>query len=115
MDFLDWVLLGALLVYGALCLYTGLRLRGATKLFDSQVLYPGGLKKEDCCDPEGFIAYMRPRMLLLGAAFILSGLVYLAKLRLGLPKIASIVHIVLTVAVLLFGFWSFHDAAKRFW
>ena len=115
MDLLDWVLFGALLVYGVLCLFTALRLRRETKLFDSQVLYPGGLRKEDCRDPEGFIAYMRPRMLLLGVVFTLSALVYFIKLRLGLPKIASIAHIVLTAAVLLYGFWMFHDAAKRFW
>jgi high-affinity Fe2+/Pb2+ permease len=61
------------------------------------------------------MAYMRPRMLLLGVAFTLSALVYFVKLRLGLPKIASIAHFVLTAAVLVYGFWMFHDAAKRFW
>ena len=112
---LDLILMLSFLLFGGLCIYTAIRLRTATKLFDSMVLYPGGLKKEDCCDPEGFMAYMGPRMGILGGVFALIGIVYAVKTKVELPKAISIVHIACTVAVLAWGFWIYHTAAKRFW
>ena len=111
----DLILMLSFLIMGAMCVYAALRLRRATKLFESIVLYPGGLKKEDCLDPEGFKSFMGPRIGILGGAFIFIALIYLLKRYVDIPKIASYAHIVLTVAVLVWGFCLYHRAAKRFW
>ena len=58
MEELDLILMIAFFVFGVLCVYNAFRLRNAKKLFTSSVLYPGGVKKEDCLDPEGFKSFM---------------------------------------------------------
>ena len=58
---------------------------------------------------------MGPRIGILGGAFIFIALIYLLKRYVDIPKIASYAHIVLTVAVLVWGFCLYHRAAKRFW
>ena len=115
MEELDLILMISFLVFGALCVFNSLRLRKAKKLFDSMVLYPGGLKKDDCLDPEGFKTFMGPRVGIIGGAFIFIALVYALKLYVGIPKVVSFIHFVLTAAVLVWGFWLYHRAAKQFW
>ena len=115
MEELDLILMIAFFVFGVLCVYNAFRLRNAKKLFTSSVLYPGGVKKEDCLDPEGFKSFMCPRIGILGGAFIFIALIYLLKRYVDIPKIASYAHIVLTVAVLVWGFCLYHRAAKQFW
>ena len=115
LETLDLILMLSFLVFGALCIFNAFRLRSAKKLFDSMVLYPGGLKKEDCQDPEGFMDYMKPRMGILGGMLLLVAGIYALKLYVGLPKALSIAHIVFTVAALAWGFSLYHSAAKRFW
>ena len=111
----DLILMLSFLIMGAMCVYAALRLRRATKLFESIVLYPGGLKKEDCLDPEGFKAFMGPRIGILGGGCLLIALVYALKLYVGIPKIASYIHIAFTVAFLAWAFWLYHRAGKQFW
>lgn len=115
LSILDWILLASFLIYGVLCLVAALRLTREDKLFDSMVLYPGGLRREDCADPKGFMAFMRPVMLVLGVGCTLVGLLYFIKLRLGMPKVVSVLHMVLAAATLAYGFWKFNRAGKRFW
>ena len=112
---LDIILMISFALFGVLCAYNALRLRKATRLFTSSVLYPGGMKKEDCLDPEGFMAFMGPRIGILGGGFILVAAVYALKLYVGIPKIASYAHIAFTVALLVWGFFLYHRAAKQFW
>ena len=111
----DLILMLLFLVYGLLCAYTALRLRKTEKLFDSMVLYPGGLKKEECLDPEGFTGFMRPRMAVLGGCLLLIALVFALKLYVGIPKAASVAHFIFTAAVLAWGFSLYPRAAKRYW
>ena len=111
----DLILTVLFLIYGLLCAYTAFRLRKAEKLFDSMVLYPGGLKKEGCLDPEGFMDFMRPRIGILGGCLLLIALIYALKLYIGIPKIASYAHIALAVAALAWGFSLYRRAAKQFW
>ena len=115
MEELDLILMIAFFVFGVLCVYNAIRLRNAKKLFTSSVLYPGGVKKEDCLDPEGFKAYMGPRIGILGGAFVFVALIYLLKRYVDIPKIASYAHIAFTVVVLIWGFVLYHRAAKQFW
>ncbi len=112
---MDWILLASFLLYGVLCLIEAYRTRKETKLFNSMVLYPGGVRKEDCLDPAGFLAFMRPVMTVLGIGCTVVAALYLVKLRLGLPKAVTVVHMLLAVATLGYGFWMFHRAGKRFW
>ena len=111
----DLILMVSFLVFGGLCIFNALRLCKAKKLFESMVLYPGGLKKENCLDPEGFMRFMRLRMGILGGLMLLVAGVYALKMYVGLPKAVSIAHIVFTVAALAWGFSIYHSAAKRFW
>ena len=115
MEELDLILMIAFFVFGVLFVYNAIRLRGAEKLFASSVLYPGGVKKEDCLDPDGFKAFMGPRIAILGGAFIFIALIYLLKRYVNVPKIVSYAHIAFTAAALIWGFWLYHRAAKRFW
>lgn len=112
---LDWFLLVAFVFYGVLCLVDVFRLTREKTLFNSMVLYPGGLRKEDCLDPAGFMAFMRPVMTVMGIGCTLVGLLYFVKLRLGMSRAFSIAHIALAVVTLGYGFWMFRRAAKRFW
>ena len=112
---LDWLLLAAFLFYGVLCLFDVYRLGREDKLFNSMVLYPGNTRKEDCLDPKGFMAFMRPVLTVLGIGCTLVALLYFVKLRMSLPKLVSVAHMVLAVATLAYGFWMFRRAAKRFW
>lgn len=112
---LDWLLLAAFLFYGVLCLFDVYRLGREDKLFNSMVLYPGAVRKEDCLDPKAFMAFMRPVLTVVGIGCTLVALLYFVRLRLGLPKLAAVAHMVLAVATLAYGFWMYRRAAKRFW
>ena len=112
---LDLILMLSFLLFGVLCVFNAFRLRRATKLFDSMVLYPGGMKKEDCQDPAGFMAFMRPRIGILGGGCLLIAGVYALKLYVGISKYVSIGQYVFAAALLAWGFWLYHRAAKQFW
>ena len=75
----------------------------------------GGMKKEDCQDPAGFMAFMRPRIGILGGGCLLIAGVYALKLYVGISKYVSIGQYVFAAALLAWGFWLYHRAAKQFW
>ena len=52
---------------------------------------------------------------ILGGGCLLIALVYALKLYVGIPKIASYIHIAFTVAFLAWAFWLYHRAGKQFW
>ncbi len=112
---LDLLLMICFLFAGLYSLYTALRLRRTTELFDNMLLYPGNCKREDCCDPEGFMAYMRPRLTIFGSLCVLISLYYVVKRYMDLPKAVAIAHIVFSLGSLCWGFWIYNRAARRFW
>ena len=72
-NILDWVMIVLLPAVALYLFYTVFRLRRDRVLFDNKLLYPGGCTKDDCLDPDGFIDYILPRLIIIGAAFLLCG------------------------------------------
>ena len=72
-NILDWVMIVLLPAVALYLFYTVFRLRRDRVLFDNKLLYPGGCTKDDCIDPDGFIDYILPRLIIIGAAFLLCG------------------------------------------
>ena len=72
-NILDWVMIVLLPAVALYLFYTVFRLRRDRVLFDNKLLYPGGCTKDDCRDPDGFIDYILPRLIIIGAAFLLCG------------------------------------------
>lgn len=112
---LDIVLLFSFLLFGLMCLYTAFRLWREKALFDSFILYPGNCKRPDCLDPDGFMAYIRPRVTIFGVLCIVISLYYVADYYLPIPKIATIAHYVVSIGFLIWASWTYYRAAKLFW
>ena len=72
-NILDWVMIVLLPAVALYLFYTVFRLRRDRVLFDNKLLYPGGCTKDDCLDPDGFIDYILPRLIIIGVAFLLCG------------------------------------------
>lgn len=72
------------LVAGIYFLYTWWKLRSANRLFANQLLVPKDAKPADCLDEEGYIEYIKPRLLVAGIACTLVGILCLADSQLGL-------------------------------
>ena len=66
------------LAYGVYMLYTWFKLHSTGKLFPSGILIPNGLSPTDCDDAEGYIQYMKPKILILGILVTVYGAVCLA-------------------------------------
>ena len=63
---------------GAYILYTFFKLQAYGRLFPSSLLIPNGKQPKDCDDAEGYIRYVKPRILVLGLFLLVFGLVSLA-------------------------------------
>ena len=66
------------LVCGVYALYTAIKLWKLNKLFPNQLLVPKDSKPEDCLDEEGYVDYVKPRLLILGVVLTLVGVICLA-------------------------------------
>lgn len=111
----DIIVMLAFLLFGLYCLYTAFRLHNSKELFDSGLLYPGKCDKESCQDPEGFMAYMKPRLTILGSVLFLVGVYYIIAGEIPMPKAVGIVQLVITGAALLWGVIFYRTAFRRFW
>jgi len=111
---------------GIYCLYTGIKLKKLGRLFPNQLLLPKDTKPEDCLDPEGFIEYIFPRLLVVGVTCTLVGIVCLAVSRLSLaaqyfPQIpdlefyVTMTGIVLSIASLGWFMACWVKAKKLYW
>ena len=63
---------------GVYILYSYVKLRMVGRLFPSSLLIPNGRQPKDCLDEEGYIRYIRPRLLVIGVAITVLGLAMLA-------------------------------------
>lgn len=64
-NILDWFMIVLLPAVALYLFYTVFRLRRDRVLFDNKLLYPGGCTKDDCLDPDGFIDYILPRLIIM--------------------------------------------------
>lgn len=75
--------------YGIYAVYTWVRLL-REPLFSNPLLIPKDLAPKDCLDPETYVTYIRPRILILGIIAALSGGIGLAGEAAGfLPAAAA--------------------------
>ena len=93
------------------------RLRRDRVLFDNKLLYPGGCTKDDCLDPDGFIDYILPRLIIIGAAFLLCGA--FTALVVFIPAmdtlVCNILEIVFPIAAIAWYSFVSRHAAREYW
>ena len=108
------VLLPAVALY---LFYTVFRLRRDRVLFDNKLLYPGGCTKDDCLDPDGFIDYILPRLIIIGVAFLLCGA--FTALVVFVPAmdtlVCNILEIVFPIAAIAWYSFVSRHAAREYW
>ena len=66
------------LACGVYALYTAIKLWKLNKLFPNQLLVPKDAKPGDCLDEEGYVGYVKPRLLILGIVLTVVGGICLA-------------------------------------
>ena len=111
------ILLIMLIGSGVYALYTYIRLHRTCMLFPNKFLYPGGCTADKCVDEDGFIDYIEPRLLLLGIAMLLCGIVYGAySLVLKRSYLwADILTVMIPAGVFVWYMVVQRKAAKNFW
>lgn len=94
-----------------------LRLKKEQALFPNRLMYPNYCPHDECIDPEGYIRFIFPRLAVLSASMLLSGLTLL--LSYFIPGIRSLglslgLYVV-PLAVYLYYSASLKKAAKIYW
>ena len=104
------------LAYGVYMLYTWFKLHTTGKLFPNGILIPNGRSPKDCDDAEGYIQYMKPKILILGILVTVYGAVCLANET--LKFISWQICVALTGVILLVIIWygvCNYKANKLYW
>ncbi len=116
-DMMDLLMIVLLIGCGVYAMFSALKLRKLSYLFPNSFIYPGNCKPDDCTDAPGFIIYIFPRLMILGAGMLVFGILFLLATKvLGMVTLwVNIVSVVLPLA--LFGWYIVvqRRAAKRFW
>lgn len=73
MQALDLLFFVSLAGVGIYCIWLGIAMGRWRELKDNGLLYPNGTNPRDCLDPEGFLAFMRPRMVIFGLVSLVAG------------------------------------------
>ena len=111
-NLLDWVMIVLLPAVALYLFYTVFRLRRDRVLFDNKLLYPG-----DCIDPDGFIDYILPRLIIIGVAFLLCGA--FTALVVFIPAmdtlVCNILEIVFPIAAIAWYSFVSRHAAREYW
>ena len=61
------------MAYGVYAMYTAIKLWKLKKLFPNQLLMPKDSKPGDCLDEEGYVDYVKPRLLIFGIVLTVVG------------------------------------------
>ena len=115
---MDYFMLLLLFGLGLYMLYTVFKLKRECMLFDSKILYPGNCNKDDCLDPDGFMDFITPRMLICALALLLCG--GLCALVMWVPGLSNnvtdiLVELILPMVVVIWYVIVSRKAAKEFW
>lgn len=101
---------------GVYILYTYVKLRMVGRLFPNSLLVPNGQKPSDCVDEAGYIRYLQPRLLIIGAAITLLGLAMLGDgLIYTLSRPVGMVLIGLALAFIIWYGVCSVKANRRYW
>lgn len=104
------------LAAGAYVLYTWYRLLVSKRLFANSLLIPKDQSPKNCDDPDGYIRYILPRLLVLGLVLFLFGAVSMANSSLQFySKAVGIALNFVTLAVIAWYAVCSVRAFKRFW
>lgn len=114
------------LVCGGYVLYTVIKLRQMGKLFANQILIPRGSEPGECLDEEGYIAFISPRLWVLGLVVTLLGLLCVADSKWHLstmvfPQVEKIEFIIsegsiiLSLLVLIWYMAAWMKGKKLYW
>ena len=100
---------------GGYALAACIRLKREQALFANKIHYPSQCTPENCLDPEGYIAYIVPRMSLFGAVCVVFGIAVLVMSLLKVGIIATTVQTVIVLAVFVYISVVHNRASKIFW
>lgn len=110
--FFDMISLAA----GAYVLYVWYRLQAVGRLFENSLLIPKDYRIKDCADPDGYIRYLKPRLLILGLYLALYGIMALINSNLQLyNNTVSMVLNGVALAVIIWYAVCSSKAVKRYW
>lgn len=101
-------------VYGV---YTIIKLNRLGQLFDNKLLYPGNCSRKDCLDEQGYIAFIRPKLLVFSVVCLLAALCEVVETYIytDLPMVAHIVIMVLELGAFVWLMLAYNRAARDFW
>lgn len=101
---------------GIYILYTFIKLQAYGRLFPNSLLIPTGKSPKDCDDPEGYIAYIKPRMVIMGIFVLVFGIVSLLNETLQFfPFAATMVSVAITFLVIVWYGICSSKAFKLYW
>lgn len=94
------------LVCGIYLLYVAIKVQRLGRLFPNQILIPKDAKLSDCLDEEGYIAFIAPKLLIVGALVTLDGALCLADSQWQLstrlfPQVAGIDFYVAEIGIIV--------------
>lgn len=115
-DQMDMLFNFVTLCCGVYCLYLWFQLRRKGLNMPKCPMVPTGQTPADCIDPEAYVAYIRPRTLILGAVVLVTSVIgLLAGNVLPYTVWMQIVVIGLPLAVLVWYGFCFNKARKEYW
>ena len=98
------------------CLLTCYKLRVAGRLFPNSLLVPNNKTPKDCLEPEAYVQYIFPRLLILGILITLFGAVTLANEFLSfMGLVASEICTGISLTVIIWYAVCSSRAVKRWW
>ncbi len=104
------------LACGVYLLYVWYRLRSTGKLFSNGLLIPKGKKMEECMDAAAYIAYLLPKLLIIGSIVTICSLLGVANYYLELYGFwTSEILIGISLAAVVWYAICNGKAMRRFW
>ena len=101
---------------GVYILYTLIKLQAYGRLFPNSLLIPNGKSPKDCNDPQGYITYLKPRLLILGIFVLLFGLLSLLNESMQFFSFAgTMIFVAVTFAVIAWYGVCSTKTFKRYW
>lgn len=111
------VFLVVILFFGYYGTHALVRLRREKELFPNRLMYPNYCPHDECIDPEGYIKYIFPRLGLLSAVMLLSGVTLLVSFFIPGMRTIGLSLALYGVPFVVYMYYSFslRRAAKKYW
>lgn len=113
---LDILLLVSFFIGGVYAVWTSLQMRGWTELRANKFIYPNGCTLENCQEPQAFLRYMRPRVLLFGVLCLLTAVTFLCGTYVPqCPRWMLWITLALGVSAVALYVFNIRRVGARFW